>query len=244
MSPLFGAEHISKGYLEDDVLTPILRDISFDVRPGELLALMGPSGCGKSTLLRILAGLIRPTAGHVINRPSKVGFVFQNFGLMPWLTVRENIGYGLKMANIHPAKINKIVAQEIERLGLNGLDNSHPKELSGGQKQRVGFARALAIDPDILLLDEAFSALDSFTAEALREDLLRIWRDTHKTIVMVTHLPSEAVLMADRILVFSNRPGMIREEVKVSLSRPRSERHQDFYKLVDKLESLIRPEIV
>lgn len=239
---LFQAHHISKMFVDEGNRETILRNISFDVQDGELLGLMGPSGCGKSTLLRILAGLIPASEGKVLNRPSKIGFVFQNFGLLPWLNVEDNIGFGLKMAGMTKPRIAKIVDTEIERLRLNGLEQSYPKELSGGQKQRVGFARALAIDPDVLLLDEAFSALDTFTAEELRADLLKIWQDTGKTIVMVTHLPSEAVQLADRVLVFSTQPGEIREEVKIGLGRPRKERSQEFYTLEDKLEALINPD--
>lgn len=219
----------------------VLHDVSLSVEQGELLSLMGPSGCGKSTLLRIMAGLVTPTAGSIVNRPKRIGFVFQNFGLMPWLTVEQNIGYGLKMSGYPQQKINHLVGDEIERLGLSGLEKNHPKELSGGQKQRVGLARALAIQPDILMLDEAFSALDAYTADELRQDVLNIWKTLGMTTVMVTHLPSEAVSMSDRIMVFSPAPGHIIETTEVTLSRPRRERSRAFYTLVDQLEDRIKP---
>lgn len=236
----FELQHISKEYLAEGLTDLILQDVNLEVRPGEFLCLMGPSGCGKSTLLRIMAGLDRPTAGHLVERPRRVGFVFQNFGLMPWLSVSENIAFGLKMAGESPKVISRIVGRQIELLGLGGLEASHPKELSGGQKQRVGIARALAIDPEVLLLDEAFSALDSATAQELRGDLLQIWHETHKTVIMVTHLPEEAAQLADRIAVFSPRPGTLERIIENPLPRPRHLRSPEFYKLVDRLEGYIK----
>jgi ABC-type nitrate/sulfonate/bicarbonate transport system ATPase subunit len=237
----FAVSNLSKSFDTDDGPLRALERVSIVVQPGEFLCLMGPSGCGKSTLLRIMAGLDTPTSGAVMNRPERIGFVFQNFGLMPWLTVAENIGFGLKMAGRSQAEIKRVVAAKVKQLGLRGLEQAHPKELSGGQKQRVGIARALAIDPEVLMLDEPFSALDTFTAEELRHDLLSIWQKTDTTFIMVTHLPSEAVELADRIVVFSARPGRVIEDTKVDLSRPRNLRSAPFYKLVDRLEDLIRP---
>ncbi len=237
----FEIREIEKHFDDDGGYQRVLHSISFDVNDGEFLAVMGPSGCGKSTLLRIMAGLIQPSGGTIENRPQRAGFVFQNFGLMPWLNVEQNIGYGLKMAGVSTNKVKHAVADEIERLGLTGLEKSHPKELSGGQKQRVGLARALAIQPDVLMLDEAFSALDAFTADELRKDVLSIWKSLGMSIVMVTHLPSEAVQMADRIIVLSQGPGHIVETVNVGLPRPRKLRSTDFYHLVDRLEARIKP---
>jgi NitT/TauT family transport system ATP-binding protein len=236
----FELQHIGKQFVDNGVIDPVLQEVSLVVRPGEFLCLMGPSGCGKSTLLRIMAGLDQPSAGHLAGRPARCGFVFQNFGLMPWLTVGENIGFGLKMAGAAEAPINRVVKQQIELLGLRGLEHNHPKELSGGQKQRVGIARALAVDPEVLLLDEPFSALDSATAEELRADLLRVWRETHKTIIMVTHSPQEAAQLADRIAVFTRRPGTVEKLIANPLPRPRHLRHDDFFRLVDRLEGYIR----
>jgi NitT/TauT family transport system ATP-binding protein len=237
----FDLQSIDKQYIETYGTDIILQSVNLTVRSGEFLCLMGPSGCGKSTLLRIMAGLTSATAGHIINRPDKIGFVFQNFGLMPWLTVEENIGYGLKMAGASAHVIERAVDQQIEQLGLHGLGRHHPKELSGGQKQRVGLARALAIDPDILMLDEAFSALDAYIAAELRQDLLRIWQTTGKTIVMVTHSPEEAALLADRIVVLTPRPGTVEHTITNRLPRPREMRSPEFFKLVDRLESYVRP---
>src|SRR5437899_73546 len=141
---LFELQHITKNYVEESNTSLILQDVNLVIERGELLCLMGPSGCGKSTLLRIMAGLIQPTSGHVLNRPEKIGFVFQNFGLMTWLNVEQNVAFGLKMAGEKPRVIKRLVAKQIEIMGLKGLEKHHPKELSGGQKQRVGIARALA----------------------------------------------------------------------------------------------------
>ncbi len=227
---------------EDDHRTA-LKDVSFKVEDGQFLCLMGPSGCGKSTLLRIMAGLEPASSGTVLNQPPRVGFVFQNFGLMPWLTVAENVSYGLKMAGVNRALAKKMTMHQIHEMGLSGLAKKHPKELSGGQKQRVGIARALAIDPDILLLDEPFSSLDTFTAEELRAELLSIWHRTGKTIVMVTHLPAEAAELADRIIVFSSQPGRVIKDIPNRLERPRHLRSEKFFALEDELEGLIRPRI-
>lgn len=238
----FKLENIKKSYQSEDGRPhPVLDSLDVTVKPGEFLVLMGPSGCGKSTLLRIMAGLIAPTAGNIIDSPERIGFVFQNFGLMPWLTVEQNIAFGLKMADEGVKYTRDIVIKYLHQLGLSGLGNRHPKELSGGQKQRVGLARALAINPDVLMLDEPFSALDATTASELRHDLLKLWQTNRRTIIMVTHLPAEAAEMADRILVFSPRPGRVISEITNHLARPRNPRSPEFYKLVDRLESLIRP---
>lgn len=233
-------QHITKQYVDDTGIDAILQDVNLQVRPGEFLCLMGPSGCGKSTLLRILAGLIPPTAGSVVNRPPRLGFVFQNFGLMPWLTVEQNIGFGLKMAGTHPKAIHRAVAAQVKALGLSGLEHSHPKELSGGQRQRVGIARALAVNPAVLLLDEPFSALDVATAEELRADVLRLWQVTGTTVVMVTHAPAEAAELADRIAVLTPRPGMVEEVIVNKLPRPRAARSPEFFALVDRLDRRVR----
>ncbi len=236
----FELQHIVKQYVEESSTELILQDVNISVTPGEFLCLMGPSGCGKSTLLRIMAGLMEPTSGHVVGRPDRLGFVFQNFGLMPWLTVSQNIAFGLKMAGAPAKQVTRTVNRQIEALGLKGLENNHPKELSGGQKQRVGIARALAVDPDVLMLDEAFSALDTATAEELRLDLLKVWQETGTTVVMVTHSPEEAAQMADRIVVFSARPGSVDQVITNKLPRPRHLRSAEFFKLVDRLEGYIR----
>lgn len=238
----FQLQHIGQNYHQNSGASDsILRDINLTVQPGEFLCLMGPSGAGKSTLLRIMAGLARPSTGRLINSPPRVGVVFQNFGLLPWLTVTQNIGFGLKMTGESAAAQQRVVSRQLDRLGLQGLEQRHPKELSGGQKQRVGIARALAIKPDILMLDEAFSALDAYTATELRSDLLQIWHDTGQTIVMVTHLPEEAAQLADRIAILTARPGTIQQIITNPLPRPRRLRTPAFFKLVDQMEDLVRP---
>lgn len=237
----FELQGITKFFEDDGRRHEVLAPVNITIRSGEFLCLMGPSGCGKSTLLRIMAGLTPPSSGRLTDRPERVGFVFQNFGLMPWLTAEENIAFGLKMQGASRAKIHSVVTQKLHQLGLSGLGQRHPKELSGGQKQRVGIARALAVGPEVLMLDEPFSALDAFTADELRADLLKIWQETGQTIIMVTHLPSEAAELADRIMVFSARPGRIISQIDNRLPRPRNQRTKDFFALTDRLESLIQP---
>ncbi len=236
----FEVQHIEKIFTVEGSKQTALQDVNLAVTPGEFLCLMGPSGCGKSTLLRIMAGLEKPTSGQVLNRPERIGFVFQSFGLMPWLNVQDNIAYGLKMYGISAARRRAAASKQGTNLGLGELLSAHPRELSGGQRQRVGLARALAINPAVMILDEPFSALDAFTARELREDLLQIWKTTGKTIVMVSHLAEEAVMLADRILVFSDRPGTIIHEINNKLPRPRAQRSPEFFKLVDRLESYIK----
>ncbi|HSX48010.1 MAG TPA: ABC transporter ATP-binding protein [Candidatus Nanoarchaeia archaeon] len=233
--------NIGKYFVEDGHHHQVLDSINLEVKNGEFLCLMGPSGCGKSTLLRLIAGLIDASVGGVTDPPARVGFVFQNFALMPWLSVYENIAFGLRMRSLDENEIHQAVTKQIHEVGLAGLQHRRPKELSGGQKQRVGLARALAIDPDVLLLDEPFSALDTYTAAELREDLLRIWQSTGKTIIMVTHLSTEAAELGDRIVVLSTRPGQVVSIIENNLPRPRPTRDAGFFALVDRLDQLIRP---
>lgn len=204
--------------------------LSFGVHSQEFLCVLGPSGSGKSTLLRILAGLLPPTAGEVLfagerlNGPRPgVGFVFQDANLMPWRTVLENITLPLEIGAT-PRPISSLKAQEmIELVGLQGFESSLPRDLSGGMAQRVAIARALIHDPDVLLLDEPFGALDALTRERMGDELLRIWQARRKTVVMVTHSISEALFLADRVLVLSHRPGRLRLDLCVDLPRPRLE---------------------
>lgn len=230
---------ISQIYSESGDKLKVLDDISFDVVPGEFICIVGSSGGGKSTLLRILAGLQKQTEGKIINMPDQVGFVFQNFALFPWLNVENNVSFGLRMQGLSKNQIRKRVHEEIQRIGLEGFETSHPKELSGGMKQRVGIARALAVHPKVLLLDEPFSALDEITAKGLRHDLLRIHKQTKETVIMVTHLVEEAVELADRIIVMSPRPGRVRKIIQNNMSRPRNTRSNEFFKLVDEIEDLL-----
>jgi len=217
----------------------VLEDINFSISSGEFVCIVGPSGCGKSTLLKIASGIAKPTSGNVKIGERKLAMVFQNFALFPWLTVEENVAFGLKMSGVSESEIEKIVKTEIKNMGLSGVEKKHPKELSGGMKQRVGIARALAVNPDILFLDEPFSALDIFTAKKLRADLLSIWRERELTVVMVSHLVEEAVELADKIIVMSVSPGKIKKIISNNLSRPRNLRSDNFYRLVDEIEAAI-----
>ncbi len=218
-----------------------LREVSFEVGSQEFLTLIGPSGCGKSTLLRIIAGLDKATSGNLEwAETPKLGFVFQSFALFPYLTVAENIEFGLKMEGIKKEVRIKKVRELIEEVGLIGFEDKHPKELSGGMRQRVGIARALAIEPNLLLLDEPFSALDEFTAENLRELLLKIWGKHGMTVIMVTHLIREALELSDKIAVLTPQPGTVREVIDNKLSRPRNIRSEEFFKMEDRLRGLIK----
>lgn len=234
------ADKIGKSFFLDTQEQPVLKGISLEIKRGELLCLVGPSGCGKSTLLRILAGLDHSYTGKIGRaKEVKISMVFQNFALFSWLTVEENIGFGLRMLGRAEDKIKQQVATEIRTMGLAEFAKNHPKELSGGMKQRVGLARALVMQPDILLMDEPFSALDAFTAKGLRQDLLTIWQERKMTVVMVTHLVEEATELADRIVVVSPRPGTISKILNNPLPRPRDRRSDSFYQLSDELEKLI-----
>src|SRR5437588_2747728 len=230
----------------------VLDKIQFQIHEGEFVALLGPSGSGKSTLLRILAGLLTPSSGQVLFKgvpqhgPNPhVAIVFQSFALFPWLTVLQNVELGLEVQPLTPTQRLKRAVSAIDLIGLDGFENAYPKELSGGMRQRVGFARALVVDPDILLLDEPFSSLDVLTAETLRGDLLDLW-DAHriptKGIVIVSHNIEEAVEIADRILIFSSDPGRIRAQIPISLPRPRSYDSAGFRQIVDQVYTLLTTE--
>lgn len=230
-------EHVKKTFNAATQPLVAIEDVSFTAEAGKITCLMGSSGSGKSTLLRILAGLDHADHGTILNVPPRIGFVFQNFGLFPWLTVEQNIGFGLKMQNVAAATIDKTVRAQIKSLGLSGFERTLPKELSGGMRQRVGIGRALAIEPDILLLDEPFSALDEITAADLRDELLLIWQRTGKTIIMVTHLAEEAAYLSDSIVVVSKRPAHTVVEMQNPLPRPRDQRNRAYFALVDKITS-------
>lgn len=230
----------------------VLENVNFEMKPGEIVALLGKSGSGKSTLLRIISGLVEPSSGEVYYRGARVhgpvqgiSMVFQSFALMPWLTVLQNVELGLEAQGLDLTSRRKRALQAIDMIGLDGFESAFPKELSGGMRQRVGFARALVVDPDILLMDEPFSALDVLTAENLKGDLLDLWH-TKKTrlsgIVFVTHNIEEAIQLADRILIFNANPGTIKTELKVDLARPRNEQDPAFRELVDQIYTLMTRE--
>jgi NitT/TauT family transport system ATP-binding protein len=227
----------------DDLL--VLEKVDLTIRAGEIVGLLGRSGSGKSTLLRIIAGLIAPTSGEAKCRgeiisgpPNGIAMVFQSFALFPWLTVLQNVELGLEALGVESAERRKRALAAIDLIGLDGFESAYPKELSGGMRQRVGFARALVVHPDLLLMDEPFSALDVLTAETLRTDLVDLWIEGRlpiKSVLMVTHNIEEAVLMCDRILVFSSNPGRVAAEFKVDLPHPRNRLDPAFRQLVDTL---------
>lgn len=232
-----------------DLLT--LDHVSFGIEDGEFLAIVGPSGCGKSTVLRMIAGLDHPTQGEVrfqgkpIMKPMpEISMVFQNFALLPWKTARENILLALESKEISREEKEGRAQALLKKLGLEGFEDNYPHELSGGMKQRVGIARALAVLPDVLLMDEPFSALDEVTSQELRREVLRVWRDrtTHPdTFVLVSHLVPEAIFMADRVLVMSPRPGKIVAEVKIDIPRPRGShvRSNAFFDYLDHIDRIM-----
>ncbi|MDP1603509.1 MAG: nitrate/sulfonate/bicarbonate ABC transporter ATP-binding protein [Legionella sp.] len=227
----------------------VLEDVNFKLKEGEIVALLGKSGSGKSTLLRIIAGLVPPTSGKVSYRgkPVKkpvpgIAMVFQSFALMPWLTVLENVELGLEAQGVSRDERRRRAIEAIDIIGLDGFESAFPKELSGGMRQRVGFARALVINPDVLLMDEPFSALDVLTAENLKSDLLELWQDKKTNtngILLVTHNIEEAATLADRIIIFGSDPGYIRAELHVSLPQPRDPATAEFRALVDKIYTVM-----
>src|SRR6202046_4371461 len=227
----------------------VLDDVNLTLREGEMVALLGRSGSGKSTLLRIVAGLLAPTAGEVLWRDKPVvgptegvAMVFQSFALFPWLSVQENVELGLEARGVARAEREKRAEEAIDLIGLGGFESAYPKELSGGMRQRVGLARALVVHPDLLLMDEPFSALDVLTAETLRTDLIDLWTEGKlpvRSVLMVTHNIEEAVLMCDRILVFASSPGRVASELRVPFPHPRNRLDPDFRQLVDDIYALM-----
>jgi NitT/TauT family transport system ATP-binding protein len=232
-------KNISKTYKTDTGHTVALQDINLSVYPGEFVALIGPSGCGKSTLLRIIAGLDHNYRGSIDIAYKRTSFVFQHFALMPHMTVYENVAFGLKMHGQSEKKYQKNIRELLKEVGLQDHAQEYPRNLSGGMRQRVGIARALAIDPDLLLMDEPFSSLDEFTADKLRELLLQVWQKRKITIVLVTHLVREALKLADRIVVMTPAPGKVEKILTNTLIRPRDLRSTEFYQWEDDLMKLI-----
>jgi NitT/TauT family transport system ATP-binding protein len=227
----------------------VLEDVNLVLREGEIVALLGRSGSGKSTLLRIVSGLLRPSAGLVTWRgapvagpPEGIAMVFQSFALFPWLTVQENVELGLEARGVSRVEREKRADDALDLIGLGGFASAYPKELSGGMRQRVGLARALVVYPDLLLMDEPFSALDVLTAETLRTDLIDLWTEGKlpvKSVLMVTHNIEEAVLMCDRILVFSSNPGRVASELTVPFPHPRNRLDPEFRQMVDDIYALM-----
>jgi NitT/TauT family transport system ATP-binding protein len=241
---------VSKAYSNSERTLPALQSITFGVEKGEFVCIVGPSGCGKSTLLKIVAGLERPTSGQVrfegkqLTSPhEKISMVFQSFALFPWRTILGNVEYGLEMQGWPRDERREIALECLEMVGLSECENMYPKQLSGGMKQRVGIARALAVDPEIILMDEAFSAIDEFTAETLREEVAEIHRETNKTFLLVTHNLPEAIELADRIVVLSARPGKIKNILDIELERPRDKARSDFVQIHKDIFHLLKEEL-
>jgi NitT/TauT family transport system ATP-binding protein len=249
-APLLRAASVCKTYRTPDHTGRLVLDrIDFSLKEGEIVAILGKSGSGKSTFLRILAGLIPASEGQVsyrgetVNAPVQgLAMVFQSFALFPWLTVLGNVELGLEAQGVSAAERRKRAVDAIDVIGLDGFESAYPKELSGGMRQRVGFARALVVNPDILLLDEPFSALDVLTAETLRNDLLDLWTEDRiptKGIIIVSHNIEEAVEMADRILIFGSDPGRINAEIPVPMPHPRVWDSPQFRQIVDQVYTLL-----
>jgi len=240
---VLAVKHVSRGFAQKDDERLVLDDVNLSLREGEIVGLLGRSGSGKSTLLRIISGLIPPTSGDVnylgkpLDGPAEgVAMVFQTFALFPWLTVLQNVEAGLEAIGVGAQQRRERALAAIDLIGLDGFENAYPRELSGGMRQRVGFARALVVDPMLMLMDEPFSALDVLTAETLRTDLLDLWtqgRMPIKSMLIVTHNIEEAVFMCDRILVLSSNPGRVVAEIKVPFKHPRNRLDPAFRKLVD-----------
>jgi NitT/TauT family transport system ATP-binding protein len=244
-------ENVTKTFTTEKANILVLDDVSFSVRKDEFLCIVGPSGCGKSTMLRMMAGLEKSDSGRIVfnGQPIKgpspqIAMVFQLFGLLPWKTALENVEVPLEVLGL--AKQNRVhVAEEyLKMVGLAGFENTYPHDLSGGMKQRVGIARALALKPEVLLMDEPFSSLDELTAKILRELVLNIWRNPAlptNTFIMVSHNVEEAVFMADRVIVMSPRPGKVIGQVEVKIPRPRSKylRDNEYFKYIDEVVALL-----
>ncbi len=240
---ILSVRHVSRGFDKTQGELLVLDDVDLSLQSGEIVGLLGRSGSGKSTLLRIVCGLIQPSSGEVMYQGQRVqgpapgiAMVFQNFALFPWLTVLENVEVGLEAQRVPAAERRARALSAIDLIGLDGFENAYPREMSGGMRQRVGFARALVVNPTLLLMDEPFSALDVLTAETLRTDLLDLWTQARmpiQSVLIVTHNIEEAVLMCDRILVLSSNPGRVVAEIKVPFARPRNRLDPAFRDLVD-----------
>ncbi|OQX62220.1 MAG: ABC transporter [Anaerolinea sp. 4484_236] len=249
-SPILEVHNLGVAFLNGQGPLQALEEISFNIQARQFVCIVGPSGSGKSTLLRILGGLLSPTNGEVIfnGSPLKgprqgVGMVFQNANLMPWRTVIENIALPLEVQGVSVQETQSLAKELVTLVGLSGFEDWLPRDLSGGMAQRVAIARALIHDPDLLLLDEPFGALDALTRERMGSELLRIWRVHRKTVIMVTHNISEAVFLADRVLAISPQPGQLRLDMEVNLPRPRQDIDRysaDFVALTHNLRDALR----
>jgi len=243
-------ENLNKKYVSHGSVTSALVDINLRIEEGEFVCLLGPSGCGKSTLLKIIAGLIPATSGRItINgRPvsgpgPERAVVFQDYALFPWMTVRDNVEFGLEARRLPAAERREVSSRLLKVVGLSDFAERFPHQLSGGMKQRVSIARALAVDPSLLLMDEPFGALDAQTRHLLQDELLRIWREYRKTVVFVTHSIEEAIYLSDRIVVMTARPGRVKQIVVVSEARPRDMASADMNQRQREVRAVLNEEI-
>src|SRR5581483_6721329 len=242
---LLQLQNIVKAYGRGTRQFLAVRDVNLQIKSGEFVCLLGPSGCGKSTLLRMIAGLNSPTSGTILYRGTPLKgvnphatIVFQTFALYPWLTVQENVEIALKARGAPPGERAKRALKLIDTVGLEGFESAYPRELSGGMRQKVGFARAMAVEPELLCLDEPFSALDVLSAESLRNELMELWTSgaiPTKAILMVSHYIEEAVFMTDRMIVMEKNPGHIIADIPVNLPHPRHRKERPFLQLVDQV---------
>jgi NitT/TauT family transport system ATP-binding protein len=246
-TPRVRVDGIGKQYDGTQGTVQALDGVSFDVTAGEFVCIIGPSGCGKTTLFRIIAGLEPATAGSVLLKGDPVdgpnldlGLVFQEYHLFPWRTVAGNVGFGLEKSGVGKSARRKRVRELVDLVGLDGFEDSYPRDLSGGMKQRVALARALAADPSLLLMDEPFGAVDAQTKKMLQDELLDIWAETGKTILFVTHDVEEAVKLADRVVVMDKEPGCVREIVDIDIERPRKRSDEAFSGYYQRLLDLIQ----
>jgi len=243
-------ENLNKTYISHGSETSALVDINLQIEEGEFVCLLGPSGCGKSTLLKIIAGLIPATSGRIAINGRSVSspgperaVVFQDYALFPWMSVRDNVEFGLEARKIPAAERREASRRLLKVVGLSDFADRFPHQLSGGMKQRVSIARALAVDPSLLLMDEPFGALDAQTRQLLQDELLRIWREYRKTVVFVTHSIEEAIYLSDRIVVMTARPGRVKQIVVVSEARPRDMASADMNQRQREVRAVLNEEI-
>jgi NitT/TauT family transport system ATP-binding protein len=244
------AERVGLDYARDGNATVAIQDFSLRMTESEFITVVGPSGCGKSSFLNLVAGFLQPTRGKLLLEGAAIrgpgadrGVVFQEHALFPWMTVERNIGYGPRVNGAAPEAIQRIVSESLEMIGLQRFVNAYPKELSGGMKQRVAIARALATQPKMLLMDEPFAALDAQTRRFLQGELVRIWQQTRTTILFITHSIDEAILLSDRIVVMTARPGTVKEIIPIELPRPRDENQPEFLTYRRRISAALQNEI-
>jgi len=250
MSVELVSDSVGLDYSREGIKTVALADFSLRISESEFVTIVGPSGCGKSSFLNLVAGFIQPSRGCLLLDGAPIrtpgadrGVVFQDHALFPWMTVERNIAYGPKVKNATPAEIARVVRESLEMIGLERFARAYPKELSGGMKQRVAIARALATQPKMLLMDEPFAALDAQTRRFLQGGLVRIWQTTHTTVMFITHSIDEAILLSDRIIVMTARPGTVKDVVSIDLARPRDENLPEFLMYRRRIAGLLQNEI-